>query len=166
MTASARAASVVFGGAIFLVAAVPTALLLAALYAGAVGDAPRRGLGVMGGAVLALVALVAGRALLVGLRRAASDPDRTSVDAWVAAYVGTAVLVVGTFAIPVLMVVAMVNSDRAVGDSGAWFFVIWTAAHALVVAAALGAARLAFGGRATVPTSPDRSEPPAEAAAG
>lgn len=149
MSDASRVPAAVFGMAIFVVIAVPTALLLLALHAGAVGDAPRRGLGLTSGAVLALIAVAAAHALRVGLRRAASDPERTSVDAWVAAYVGTAVLVVGTFAIPVLVLLAMVNSDRALADSGAWFFVIWALAHILVLAAAVGASRLAFGASAT-----------------
>lgn len=164
MTDTTRAPSVVFGVVILLIVALPSALLIVALYAGSVGEAPRRGLGLMAGIVLALVALGAARALRAGLLRAASDPERTSTDAWVAAYVGTAVLVVGTFAIPILVLLSMVNSDRAVADSGAWFFVIWAAAHILVLATALGAARLAFGSRAAITAeNPEAPRPAAKA---
>jgi hypothetical protein len=132
-----------FGGAVFVVVSIPTVAMLLALTEGAIGDAPRRGLGVMATIVLGLVGIAAARTLAAGLR-SIRDTGRTRVDVWVAAYIGTAALVVGVYAIPVLMLLAMVNSDRSLADSRAWFFVIWATAHVLVSAAALGAAKLTW----------------------
>jgi uncharacterized membrane protein YeaQ/YmgE (transglycosylase-associated protein family) len=133
-----------FGVLVFVVVSVPTVLMSVALYEGAIGDAPRRGLGVMGAIVLGCIGGAAARTLAAGLRRSATDAQRTRLDVWVAAYVGTAVLTVGAFAIPIAMLLALVNSDRSLSDSRAWSFVIWTAAHILVSAAAFGTVRLVW----------------------
>ena len=135
----------IYGLVLFLLGVTPTVLLLIALYSGAVGSAPRRGLLLMALAVTGLVAAGAGVALHRALDAVDVHPGRTPADAWVAAYVGATIFIIGTVAIPVVMLMVMVNSDRSLQDSGAWFFVVWTVAHALIAAAALGLARLAFG---------------------
>ncbi len=129
---------------VFVLASIPTALVLISVYSGSVGTTPRFGLMAMAFLVIAAVAASAGYQLRRGFEIVAADDHRNPADAWVAYYVGTVIVVIGTFLTPLLMLTALVNSDRSLADSGIWFFFWWTLGHLIIAALALGAARLVF----------------------
>lgn len=142
----------VFGTVVFFAMAAPSALVLSAVVQGSIGEMPRRGFGLMTFGVIAAVAGAAGHALRRALETVDADPTRRKADAWVAGYVGTTVLVVGSFAVPILMLMVMVNSDRSLQESGWWFYAVWTTGHLLLALAAWAVGRLAFG-RASAPVT-------------
>lgn len=133
------------GIALFILASAPFALLLIAIESGAVGTVSTPGLITMAFLIIAALAAGAGFRLTGMLDEADGAAGRSRVDAWVAFYALAAVIVVGTFIIPVGTLAIMVNSDRALQDSGWWFFGWWTLLHLLLAGVAFGLARLAFG---------------------
>ncbi len=127
-------------------AAVPTILLLSIAATGSVGTVPRLGTAVAAASVVAVVVAVAWGALTRSAGAVARHDGHTTTDIWVATYVGAAVWLVGAVAIPLLILAATVNSDRAMTDAGSGVYAWWIGLHLVWAAFALGAARLAFGG--------------------
>lgn len=132
------------GVALFVVAAIPTALVVVAVRSGSIGSVNAPGLIIMAFLVIAALAAATGYLFGKALDKVAASPGRSRADAWVALYVAVTVIVIGAFLIPVGTLAVMVNSDRSLQDNGLWFFVWWIGLHLLVGALAFGLGRVAF----------------------
>lgn len=130
---------------VFLVASIPSFVIVLAVHSGALGMAPGNRMIVMAFAIIVFLAAMIGYLLQKALTAVDAHPGRTRADAWVAFYVTVTVVIVGAAAAPNLLVVAMVKSDRSLSSHGVWFFFWWLTAHTLVGVIAYGLGRLAFG---------------------
>ncbi len=137
-------ASAAAGLATLLLTLVPSALLVAIIALGALGEAEFARLGPV--AVLGFVTIALGSAYLVNrwLQRAWSEPSRRPADVWIAFAVALTILLVGVVLIPVLIVLITVDSDHGLSDRELLVDVLWFSGHLGLAAVAYFAARALF----------------------
>jgi hypothetical protein len=126
----------------FLVTFFPSALLVAIIALGALGEADYARLGPA--AVLGFVAIAVFAGYLVhrGLSLVRSEPGRRRpADVWIAFVVFLTILLVGVILIPVLIVFIAVDSDHGLTERELLVEVLWYSAHLALVALAWMAAR-------------------------
>ena len=124
---------------------LPSALLVAIIALGAVGEAEFARLGPL--ATLGFVAIAVLAAVLVdrGLRRVWSEPARRRpADVGIAFVVFLTILLVGVILLPVLIVFITVDSDHSLADREPLVHVLWFGGHLALVAIAYAASRSLF----------------------
>lgn len=135
-----------------LLTLAPSALLVAVIALGALGEPGYARLGPA--AILGFVgiAILAGYLVHRGLERVWSEPDRRRpADVWIAFVVFLTILLVGVILIPVLIVFIAVDSDHGLADREFLVEVLWYSGHLALVALAWTAARSV--------ANPDRPDP-------
>ena len=144
-----RAGRLVAAGGVGLVTLAltfaPSALLVAIIALGAVGEAEFARLGPP--ATLTFIAIAVLAAVLVnrGLRRVWSEPTRRRpADVWIAFVVFLTILLVGVIVLPVLIVFITVDSDHSLADREVLVYVLWFGGHLALVAIAYLASRALF----------------------
>jgi hypothetical protein len=112
-----------------LLTLAPSALIVAAITIGALGEIEYARLGPA--ATLLFVVVAAGTGYVVNgwLRRAWSEPGRRPADVWIAYVVALTILLVGVILIPILIVFITVDSDHSLSDRAALVEVLWFAGH-------------------------------------
>ena len=138
-------ASGLAGLATFVITFTPSALLVAIIALGALGEPEFARLGPT--ATLGFVAIAAFAGYLVnrGLQRVWSEPDRRRpADVWIAFVVFLTILLVGVILIPVIVVFITVDSDHGLSDREALVEVLWYSGHIALVAIAYLAARALY----------------------
>lgn len=123
----------------------PSALLVAIIALGAVGEAEFARLGPL--ATLGFVAIAVLAAVMVdrGLRRVWSEPARRRpADVAIAFVVFLTVLLVGVILLPVLIVFITVDSDHSLADREVLVHGLWFGGHLALVAIAYVASRALF----------------------
>jgi len=126
----------------FIVTFFPSALVVAIIALGAIGEAEYARLGPA--AILGFVgiAILAGYLVHRGLERVWSEPDRRRpADVWIAFVVFVTILLVGVILIPVLIVFIAVDSDHGLTDREFLVEVLWYSGHLALLALAWMAAR-------------------------
>ncbi len=120
----------------------PSALLVAIIALGAVGEAEFARLGPAAILVFVAVAALAGYLVHRGLEQVWAKPrTRRPADVWIAFVVFLTILLVGVILIPVLVVFITVDSDHGLSDRELLVTVLWFAGHLGLVAIAGIAAR-------------------------
>ncbi len=137
-------ASAVAGLATLLLTSAPSALLVAIIALGALGDAEFARLGPV--AVSGFVAIAVGSAYLVNrwLQLVWSEPGRRPADVWIAFVVALTILLVGVVLIPVLIVEIAVDSDHGLSDREPLVDALWFWGHLGLAVIAYFAARALF----------------------
>ena len=143
--AGRRVAAIGAGIVTLALTLAPSALLVAIIALGAVGEAEFARLGPM--ATLAFVAIAVMAAALVdrGLRRVWAEPGRRRpADVAIALVVFLTIMLVGVVLLPVLIVFFTVDSDHSLADREVLVTVMWFAGHLALVAIAYGVSRWLF----------------------
>lgn len=129
----------------FLLTALPSALLVAIIALGALGEPEYARLGPSGILGFVAIAVVAGYIVYRGLGRVRSEPDRRRpADVWIAFFVFLTILLVGVVLLPVLIVFITVDSDHGLSDRELLVEVLWYAGHLGLLTLATLAARSVF----------------------
>jgi hypothetical protein len=123
----------------------PSALLVAIIALGAIGEAEFARLGPLATLIFVAIAVFAAFSVDRGLRRVWSDPiRRRPADVWIAFVVALTILLVGAILIPVLIVFVTVDSDHALADRELLVNSLWIGGHVLVVVLAWLGSRSVF----------------------
>lgn len=123
----------------------PSALLVAIIALGAVGEADFARLGPPATLGFVGIAIFAGVLVDRGLRRVWSEPTRRRpADVGIAFVVFLSILLVGVILLPVLIVFVTVDSDHSLADREALVTVLWFGGHLALVAVAYAASRPLF----------------------
>lgn len=134
---SATVQAVVAAAVLFGLAILPTAGIVAAARSGAVGTLPA-GTWFAGPATLLVATFAVGGGLLV--YRAVERGKRPGT-VWSGYVDGLAVVVLGCWLIPFVLLFAFVDSDHSLEERGLGIVVAWFLAHAAVAGAALAVTR-------------------------
>lgn len=136
---SATVQGVAAGAVSFLLAILPTAGIYVAASSGSVGTLPIGRWFLMPSA-LVVAAVSIGSGILV--TRALSGPRAHRPGTVWSAYVpALAIVAIGCWLIPFLMIATMVDSDHSLAQRGPAIVAVWVVAHLLVAAAGVGALR-------------------------
>lgn len=123
----------------------PSALLVAIIALGALGEAEFARLGPTAILLFVVVATFAGYLVHRGLEQVSAKPrTRRPADVWIAFVVFLTILLVGVILIPVVVVFITVDSDHGLSDRELLVSVLWLAGHAGLVAIAYLTARALF----------------------
>jgi uncharacterized membrane protein len=123
----------------------PSALLVAIIALGAVGDAEFARLGPLATLGFVAIAVFAGYLVDRGLRRVSSEPSRRRpADVGIAFVVFLTILLAGVILIPVLIVFITVDSDHGLSDREPLINVLWFGGHLALTVIAWLAARALF----------------------
>lgn len=127
-----------------LVTLQPSALIVAIIAIGALGEIEYARLGPAASLLFLAVATATGFLVNRGLQRSWSEPDRRPADVWIAWIVALTILLVGVILIPIGIVFIAVDSDHALSDRAVLVEVLWFAGHLGLVAVAYITARSLF----------------------
>ena len=123
----------------------PSALLVAIIALGAIGEAEFARLGPLATLMFVAIAFFAATSVDRGLRHVWSDPTRRRpADVWIAFVVALTILLVGVILIPILIVFITVDSDHALSDRELLVDLLWLGGHLALVVIAWLAARALF----------------------
>jgi hypothetical protein len=138
-------AAVVTAALALAVTAAPSALIVAIIAIGALGELEYSRLGAP--AVVIFLAMAAATGYLVnqGLARAWSEQGRRPADVWIAFVAALTVLLIGVALIPVFIVFIAVDSDHSLSDRAFMVELMWLIGHLALGLLAFGVARSLFG---------------------
>ena len=134
----------------FLVTAIPSAAIVYGAQAGSIGSVSVSWFGVFAVVILGAIAIATG---VVVTRAYRTDPNRRPGEVWSTWFTGFAVLVVGSWFVPFVVLFVFVDSDHALSDRMAAVLAVWTLGH-------LGAAWLAGRMTRSLGVSRPRASPP------
>lgn len=117
----------------FLVISIPSAAIVYGARAGSIGSVSVSWFGAFAVVLLGAIAIATG---VVVTRAYRTDPNRRPGEVWSTWFSGVAVLVVGSWFVPFVVLFVFVDSDHALSDRMAAVMAVWTLGH-------LGAAWLA-----------------------
>lgn len=138
-------ASGLAGLATLVITFAPSALLVAIIALGALGEPEFARLGPAATLGFVAIALFAGYLVYRGLERVWSEPDRRRpADVWIAFVVFLTILLVGVILIPVLIVLITVDSDHGLSEREVLVEVLWYSGHIALVAIAYLVARALY----------------------
>lgn len=145
-TTAGRLAAAGGAGLVTLVLTLaPSALLVAIIALGAIGEAEFARLGPLATLGFVAIAVFVGALVDRGLRRVWCEPTRRRpADVWIAFVVALTILLVGVILIPVLIVFITVDSDHALSDRELLVNLLWFGGHLALVVLAWLAARALF----------------------
>lgn len=144
MTATATGRVVAAAGAgltTLLLTLAPSALVVAIITIGALGEIEYSRLGPVAVLLFVAIAVATGYLVYRGLERVWSEPGRRPADVWIAYLVALTILLVGVIIIPVAVVFVTVDSDHGLSDRALLVDALWLAGHLGFAALAWVAAR-------------------------
>lgn len=132
------------GVATLLFTFAPSALIVAAIAIGALGEIEYARLGPVATLLFLAMAVVTGYLVNRWLQRAWTEPGRRPADVWIAYIVALTILLVGVISIPIIIVFIAVDSDHSLSDRAAMVELLWFGGHVGLAALAFSVARGLF----------------------
>ncbi|MGI9646935.1 MAG: hypothetical protein ACR2OI_00285 [Acidimicrobiia bacterium] len=136
------------------ITAAPSALIVAIIAIGALGEMEYSRLGAPAVVIFLGMAVATGYLVYDGLTRAWSEPGRRPADVWIAFVAALTVLLIGVAVIPVVIVFVAVDSDHSLSDRAFMVELMWLIGHLGAGFIAFLIARWLFGGPREVAESP------------
>jgi len=148
LTSTARGrkyASVTAAVVTLAITLAPSALIVAIIAIGALGELEYSRVGAPAVLMFLGAAAAAGYLVHSGLTRAWAEPGRRPADVWIAFTAALTVLLVGVALVPVLIVLVNVDSDHSLADRAFIVELMWLVGHLGVGGLAFLVARWVFG---------------------
>jgi hypothetical protein len=137
-------AAILAGLGASLVSGVPSALIVAVISLGALGEPEYARLGPAAILGFVVIGALAGSFVYRRLDLAWSDMRRRPADLWIAFAVMAAILFVGVLVIPALIVFITVDSDHGLAERASLVEILWYTLHGGLVVLAFLAGRWLF----------------------